>query len=655
MGAIASLFATIGIDTSSLDKGLGGAKQSLQGFGKELAKQVIGTVGLATATYKAGKAVIESIVNWADYADSMRLSAQMTGITVEEMSRLTQAADDFRVPVEVMQRSMEMALKNGFTPTIDNLAALSDELLAIEDPATRAAKASEIFGKSYADMMPFLLAGGDAIRAGTAAIDDNLIVTEDGAQAAKDYKDALDDLGDTWTGLKNVLGQTLVPVATNMFTSLTEDIQDFVIQMQYLGTVMDYWGTKPFNIENLKAYIDDLGLLFAADMGSPDFMNNIQWQMARMNEELALTPGVASAAAGGLEQVGRAAEDTAQSEVSLVQSIFDATDSWGEFEYRMAMANLPLGMMDEELYNSEKALAASGKAAVNAASDTGTLTEEELALIDATIAAAEAQAKMNAELANITTLDANYQGIIDLAYEYTDMLEEKETLQIERQKLISQGWSEQSQKVKDLDANIAGIDASMAELADRVTLDMFQATIAVGGVTQAELGAYMQMAIDMGLMSEEGAQAALDAYGNAIKTINGYELDEKTGNITFDAQQAFEVITMINAMEIADKNGNINLFVKYYDTTGGNEDPYEDYTGPQYEHGGGASGGYFMADTPYIVGERGPELFVPSTSGRIIPNDELGGRVINNYTLIMPTTANAGDVKTAFELMEAWA
>ena len=135
---------------------------------------------------------------------------------------------------------MEMALKNGFTPTIDNLAALSDELLAIEDPATRAAKASEIFGKSYADMMPFLLAGGDAIRAGTAAIDDNLIVTEDGAQAAKDYKDALDDLGDTWTGLKNVLGQTLVPVATNMFTSLTEDIQDFVIQMQYLGTVMDY-------------------------------------------------------------------------------------------------------------------------------------------------------------------------------------------------------------------------------------------------------------------------------------------------------------------------------------------------------------------------------------------------------------------------------
>ena len=35
-GQIASLFASVGIDTTQLQKGLGGAKQSLQGFGKEL-------------------------------------------------------------------------------------------------------------------------------------------------------------------------------------------------------------------------------------------------------------------------------------------------------------------------------------------------------------------------------------------------------------------------------------------------------------------------------------------------------------------------------------------------------------------------------------------------------------------------------------------
>lgn len=38
---------------------------------------------------------------------------------------------------------------------------------------------------------------------------------------------------------------------------------------------------------------------------------------------------------------------------------------------------------------------------------------------------------------------------------------------------------------------------------------------------------------------------------------------------------------------------------------------------------GKAGGGPVSANSPYIVGERGPELFVPSTSGRIIPNDDL--------------------------------
>jgi hypothetical protein len=32
---------------------------------------------------------------------------------------------------------------------------------------------------------------------------------------------------------------------------------------------------------------------------------------------------------------------------------------------------------------------------------------------------------------------------------------------------------------------------------------------------------------------------------------------------------------------------------------------------------------------PYIVGEVGPELFVPSSSGNIMPNNEMGGKVIN--------------------------
>lgn len=53
---------------------------------------------------------------------------------------------------------------------------------------------------------------------------------------------------------------------------------------------------------------------------------------------------------------------------------------------------------------------------------------------------------------------------------------------------------------------------------------------------------------------------------------------------------------------------------------------------------GRASGGQVTSNTPFIVGEKGPEIFVPSSSGNIIPNNKLSnisnssnGLTINNY------------------------
>lgn len=50
-----------------------------------------------------------------------------------------------------------------------------------------------------------------------------------------------------------------------------------------------------------------------------------------------------------------------------------------------------------------------------------------------------------------------------------------------------------------------------------------------------------------------------------------------------------------------------------------------------------ALGGPVSGGTPYLVGERGPELFVPSGSGTIIPNGEVGG---GNLSVNFSITAN---------------
>lgn len=47
--------------------------------------------------------------------------------------------------------------------------------------------------------------------------------------------------------------------------------------------------------------------------------------------------------------------------------------------------------------------------------------------------------------------------------------------------------------------------------------------------------------------------------------------------------------------------------------------------GPNYGIPQRANGGPVMGGSPYIVGERGPELFVPGRTGMIMPNNQLGG------------------------------
>ena len=65
-----------------------------------------------------------------------------------------------------------------------------------------------------------------------------------------------------------------------------------------------------------------------------------------------------------------------------------------------------------------------------------------------------------------------------------------------------------------------------------------------------------------------------------------------------------------------------------------------------------ASGGPVDSGKPYIVGEKGPELFVPGNSGKIVPNNQLGGGGnVSVNVAVDATGSNAeGDEPTAAQL-----
>jgi hypothetical protein len=64
-----------------------------------------------------------------------------------------------------------------------------------------------------------------------------------------------------------------------------------------------------------------------------------------------------------------------------------------------------------------------------------------------------------------------------------------------------------------------------------------------------------------------------------------------------------------------------------------------------------AAGGPVTSGQPYMVGERGPELFVPSTSGGIVPNGRAG--VVQNITIHVNGTAADVARQVSDEIMRA--
>ena len=65
-----------------------------------------------------------------------------------------------------------------------------------------------------------------------------------------------------------------------------------------------------------------------------------------------------------------------------------------------------------------------------------------------------------------------------------------------------------------------------------------------------------------------------------------------------------------------------------------------------------ANGGRVSANQPYMVGERGRELFVPTTSGTVVPNNQLGGGTTNviNVSVDASGTEAQGDEATSSQL-----
>ena len=91
-------------------------------------------------------------------------------------------------------------------------------------------------------------------------------------------------------------------------------------------------------------------------------------------------------------------------------------------------------------------------------------------------------------------------------------------------------------------------------------------------------------------------------------------------------QTAQQMIAQYIALGVARMFGGVPAASSGTDTSfmGGSFNPLNFVAGPFSQYGTRALGGSVTGNRPYLVGERGPELFVPGAQGNIVPNNAMG-------------------------------
>jgi len=180
-------------------------------------------------------------------------------------------------------------------------------------------------------------------------------------------------------------------------------------------------------------------------------------------------------------------------------------------------------------------------------------------------------------------------------------------------------------------------------------------------------------AIVLGKSLEEGFRnlvnnVLIGLLGNAIETILriglksilkelGFEIEEQTGNLKTQKTTLGEIlglnisdtlaqVTKLNILKQQTAELERQASLKSIGGGGGFGGFIGNFAGGFLKGIFGiAEGGQVQAGQPYMVGERGRELFVPETKGTIVPNHDLGGGTNINFTI------NATDVRGVKELL----
>lgn len=168
-----------------------------------------------------------------NYASQVERVSRLTGESVEESSRLIQVADDLFISYESLSSALTIASKQTDT-SIDGIAKLSDQYLALEGAQARNEFAAKNFGRQYGEVIKLLEAGGDTIRRMATETPEGLILKDEDIEQIRAYRREIDAASDSWQAFKLQAGGEILDifneqaVRMNAANILMEDGNEFL-------------------------------------------------------------------------------------------------------------------------------------------------------------------------------------------------------------------------------------------------------------------------------------------------------------------------------------------------------------------------------------------------------------------------------------------
>lgn len=186
-----------------------------------------------------------------------------------------------------------------------------------------------------------------------------------------------------------------------------------------------------------------------------------------------------------------------------------------------------------------------------------------------------------------------------------------------------------TEKLEGLRARFGDFGLSVEQIEERLNSLGQTGPVNIAALGNAAENSSKRLVDSVAKMQQEFGKLPLAVQAVASNMEDSLVAFAQTGKLTF---KDFVDSVIADMVRLAARGAILGLF------TGRGPTPFAFFGGGALP--GFADGGFMRANRPGIVGERGPEIFVPSTSGTVIPNEQaVAGITVNvNNEMKIPST-----------------